>query len=163
MSEKKPNFKRVKHSFDKITSENSTNWKLVLIWIIIFEIIASALEYLFADKVSKYSIELTHTLTTELILATVVTLFVWLCIYNIIFENRKYIARLIFIGIIGLYFIITSDFTLQFLLQNINPLHFFDIEFGFIFFIEVFLKILITYLIYQFIISLKNNDVIIKN
>ena len=156
-------FEKVKHNFDKITSENSTNWKLVLFWIIVFEIVASILEYLFAHKISEYSVPLSHSLTTELVLAISVTLFVWFCVYNIIFENKKYLIRLIFIGVIGLYFIITSDFTLQFLLQNINPLHFFDLEFGFIFFVELFLKMLMTYLIYQFIVSIKNNDEILKN
>lgn len=163
MSENRQKFKKVKYSFDKITSQNSTNWKLVLIWLVVFEIFASILEYLFANKITEYSVPITHSLITELILAIGVTLFVWFCIYNIIFENRKYIIRLIFIGIIGVYFIITSDFTLQFLLQNINPLHFFDLEFGFIFFVELFLKILMAYLIYQFIISLKNNDKVSKN
>ena len=155
--------KKVKYNFDKITSQNSTNWKLVLIWIVFFELIASTLEYLYSDKLSKFTVEITHSLTVELILAFLVTLFVWFCIYNIIFENKNYIVRLIFIGIIGLYFIITNDFSLQFLLQNINPLHFFDLEFGFLFLIEVILKIIIAYLIYQFIISIRNNDTILEN
>ncbi len=57
---------------------------------------------------------------------------------------------------IGLYFIVTSDFTLQFLLRNLNPFHFFEFDFGVIFFIELFFKLIITYLLYQLIISYKN-------
>ena len=163
MSDNRQRLIKVKNGFDKITSENSTNWKLVLFWIVVFEIFASILEYLFEEKIAKYAVSIPTSLTTELILASVVTLFVWFCVYNIIFENRKYIIRLTFIGVLGLYFIITNDFSLQFLLQNINPLHFFDLEFGLVFFIEILLKILIAYLIYQFIISLKNRDTIRDN
>ena len=163
MSDNKQRLKKVKYGFDKITSQNSTNWKLILLWIFIFEIIASVIEYLYADEVSKYVVSIPNSLAIELILAFSVTLFVWFCIYNIVFENRKLIIRLIFIGILGLYFILTKDFSLQFLLQNINPLHFFDLEFGLIFFIELFLKILMAYLVYQFIITLRNNNIINNN
>lgn len=148
--------KKVKNNFDKITSENATNWKLVLIWIIVFEFVATIVEYLFLDKVSTFSVPIPHTLTSELIVASIVTIFVWFCIYNIIFENKRNIFRLAFFSLIGLYFIVTSDFTLQFLLQNLNPVHFFDLEFGMVFFIELFLKLVITYLFYQLVVSLIN-------
>jgi len=163
MAENRFLFQRIKHFFDRVTSENSTNWKLVLFWIFLFEIVASIIEYLYASELTKYSIALTHDLTTELILALFVTLFVWFSVYNIIFENKKYIIRLLFVGIMTIYFIVTNDFSLQFLLQNINPLHFFNLDFGFVFFIEVFLKLLIIYLIYQFVLSLRNNDTIRDN
>lgn len=155
--------KKVKENFDLITSQNATNWKLVLIWIVVIEIFASLIEFLNFDSSTKFSITFNHTLTTEIILGVAVTLFVWFCIYNIVFENRKYISRLLFIGVIGLYFIITNDFTLGFLLQNINPLHFFDLEFGFVFVIELIFKIVIVYLFIQLIKSLRNQDEIINN
>lgn len=147
---------RVKNGFDKITSQNATNWKLVLFWILVFEFIASIIEFLYVDKSSSFSISIPHTLFTELLVASIVTLFVWFIIWNIIFENRKNIFRLATFSMLGLYFIITNDFTLQFLLQNLNPLHFFDLEFGIVFFVELSFKLIITYLLYQLLISLKN-------
>lgn len=155
--------KKIKENFDLITSQNATNWKLVLIWIVLIEIFAAIIEFLNFDNSEKFSVYMEHTLSTEITLGIAVTLFVWFCIYNIIFENRKYINRLIFIGIIASYFIITNDFTLGFLLQNMNPLHFFDLEFGFVFIIELLFKILIIYLFIQLIKSLRNQDEIIGN
>lgn len=155
--------KVVKYNFDKITSQNSTNWKLILVWIVVFEIIASLVEFLNIENASTFTVKIEHTLITEIILGIVVTLFVWFCVYNIIFENRKYITRLLFIGILGLYFILTGDFTLGFLFQNMNPFHFFDLEFGFLFFIELIFKFIIIYLLYQFAKTLRNQDIIINN
>lgn len=155
--------KKVKHNFDKVTSQNSTNWKLVIFWIVVFEIFASIVEFYNLENSAEYSVKLESSLTSEIILGLVVTIFVWFCIYNIIFENRKYIVRLLFIGLIGLYFIITNDFSLGFLLQNLNPFHFFNLEFGLLFVIELILKFLILYLVYQFIITLRKNDVISNN
>lgn len=150
------NLKKVKHNFDKITSHNSTNWKLVLFWIIVFEFIASVIEFLYVDKSNTYSVNVPHTLLTEVVVAMFVTLFVWFFIHNIIFENRRNIFRLAIFSMIGLYFIITNDFTLQFLLQNLNPFHFFELKFGIVILIELFFKLLIAYLLYQLIISIKN-------
>ncbi len=157
MSEENKNrLLRAKYGFDKITSQNATDWKLVLFWIVVFEFIASVIEFLYVDKSSNFSVSIPHTLFTELLVAGIVTLFVWFFVWNIIFENKKNIFKLAIFTMIGLYFIITNDFTLQFLLQNLDPFHFFDLEFGLVFFIEFFFKLLISYLVYQLIISLKN-------
>ena len=162
MSENSKNrFKNVRYSFDKITSANATSWKLVIFWIFLFEIVATIIEYLYVENSLNKSISIPHTLETELLVALIVTYFVWFCIYNIIFENRTNIFRLAIFSILGLYFIVTNDLTLNFLMQNLNPLHFFDLEFGFVFFIELFFKLIITYLLYQLIISLKNRAVTI--
>lgn len=148
--------KQVKYGFDKITSQNSKNWKLVLFWILFFEVTASIIEFIYIDKSQQYSVHINHTITTELILASIVGAFVWFCIYNIIFESKKNIFRLGLFSIVGLYFIVTSDFTLAFLIQNLNPFHFFDYELKTVFFIELFLKLILTYLLYQLIVSIKN-------
>ncbi len=150
--------KKIKQNFDKITSNNATNWKLVLFWILLFEVIASVIEFLYVDKSIAYSIPLQHTLLTEILVAFTVTAFVWFCVYNIIFENKNNIFKLATFSIVGLYFVITSDFTLQFLMLNLNPLHFFDLDFGVVFFIELFFKLVITYLLYQLLISFKNTN-----
>ena len=150
--------KKVKHNFDRVTSQNSTNWKLVLFWILFFEVVASLIEFIYVDKSAQYSVHITHTLTTELILASMVALFVWFCIYNIIFESKRNIFRLAILSVIGAYLIITSDLTLQFLLHNLNPFHFFDYEFGVVFFVELFFKLILAYLIYQLIVSIRNRN-----
>lgn len=147
---------KAKYNFDKITSQNATDWKLVLFWIIVFEFIASIIEFLYVDKSTSYSISIPHTILTEMLVAITVTIFVWFFVWNIIFENKNNIFKLAIFSMIGLYFIITSDFTLQFLAQNLNPFHFFDLDFGIVFFIELFFKLLITYLLFQLIISFKN-------
>jgi Na+/H+-translocating membrane pyrophosphatase len=147
--------KRLKYNFDKITSQNATNWKLVFFWIIVFEVLASIIEYLFVDTTS-ISTHIPHTIFTELIVAILITLFVWFCVYNLIFGTKVGGIKLFFFSIVGLYFVVTNDFTLKFLLQNLNPYHFFDLKFGLVFFIEFFFKLLIIYLIYQLLVCIKN-------
>lgn len=150
--------KKVKYNFDRITSQNSTNWKLVLFWILFFEIVSSIIEFVYVDKSTEYSVHITHTLTTELILASMVSLFVWFCIYNIIFESKRNVFRLAVLSVLGAYLIVTSDLTFQFLIHNLNPFHFFDYEFGVVFFVELFFKLILAYLIYQLIVSVQNRN-----
>ena len=157
----KDKLKKVKQSFDKITSQNSTNWKLVLFWIFLFEVFAAIVEFIFVDKYVEYSVTIPHTLTTELLVGLCVTAFVWYCIYNIIFfDSAKNRFRLLIITLVGLYFVVTNDFSLQFLLNNLNPLHFLELDFGGVLILELLLKLVILYLIYQLIISAKNSKVI---
>jgi uncharacterized membrane protein len=159
MSEKnKKTLKKAKHNSDKITSQNATDWKLFLFWILFFEVIASVIEFLYVEKSISYSVPIPHTIVTELLVACTVTAFVWFCIYNIIFENKNNIFKLATFSIVGIYFVITNDFTLQFLMLNLNPFHFFDLDFGVVFFIELFFKLIITYLLYQLLISFKNTN-----
>lgn len=152
----KENIKKFKYTFDKVTSQNSTNWQLLLFWLIVVELIASIIEFLFIDENQKITEQIPHTIYTEIIVAILVTAYVWFFITNIINGTRSTILKFMFFSTVGLYFVITSDFTLNFLLQNINPLHFFDLKFGLVFFIELFLKLLMTYLVYQLIVTIKN-------
>ncbi|WP_321314217.1 hypothetical protein [Halarcobacter sp.] len=147
--------KKVKLGFDKITSNNFTNWKLVLFWIFFFEVIAAIFEFIFVDKYVEYSVSIPHTLTTEILVGLIVTAFVWYCIYNIIFDDPKSKFRLLILTLVGLYFIVTNDFSLQFLLNNLNPLHFLELDFGGVLILELLLKLIILYLIYQLIVSTK--------
>ncbi|RXJ68964.1 hypothetical protein CRV08_05905 [Halarcobacter ebronensis] len=157
----KEKLKKVKDNFDKITSQNSTNWKLVLFWIFLFEVVAAIVEFIFVDKYVEYSVDIPHTLTTEILVGLAVTAFVWYCIFNIVFfDSAKNRFRLLIITLVGLYFVVTNDFSLQFLLNNLNPLHFFELDFGGVLILELLLKFVILYLIYQLIISAKNNRVI---
>jgi len=154
----KENMKKFKDTFDKITSQNSTNWQLLLFWLIVVELFASIIEYLFLSNVNTSSVKIPHTIYTEIIVAIFVTSYVWFFIYNIINGTKRTLMKFMFFSVIGLYFIVTNDFTLNFLMQNLNPLHFFDLEFGFVFFVEVFLKLLMAYLVYQVFITIKNKQ-----
>lgn len=154
----KQKLKQVKYNFDRITSQNSTNWKLALFWILFFEVVSSLIEFIYVDKSAEYSVHITHTLIIELTLASMVALFVWFCIYNIIFESKRNVFRLAILSVIGAYLIITSDLTLRFLIHNLNPFHFFDYEFGAVFFLELFFKLILAYLIYQLVVSIRNRN-----
>lgn len=149
--------KKVKYGFDKITSQNSTNWKLVLFWIFLLEIAASLIEFLSIDKSVEYSVAVSNTWTTQVLVGLAVTIFVWFCIYNIVHDDTKNRFRLLILTLIGLYFVVTNDFTLQFLLNNLNPMHFFELDFGGILILELLFKLIILYLIYQLILSTKKS------
>lgn len=149
--------KKVKYGFDKITSQNSTNWKLVLFWIFLLEIVASLIEFLSIDKSAEYSVAVSNTWTTQVLVGLAVTIFVWFCIYNIVHDDTKNRFRLLILTLIGLYFVVTNDFTLQFLLNNLNPMHFFELDFGGILILELLFKLIILYLIYQLILSTKKS------
>ncbi len=148
--------KKVKEGFDKITSNHSRDWKLVIVWIVIFELISSIVEYLFV-KHPNFSIGLPDTLFVELTVGLGLTLFIWGCVYTFIFWNKDRFLYLTLIGFIGLYLVVTHDMTFGFLLHNINPIHFFQVEFNFALFVELLFKLIILYLIYQLVVSYKNS------
>jgi hypothetical protein len=154
----KENIKKFKYTFDKITSQNSTNWQLLLFWLIVVELVASIIEYIYADKMEDITETIPHTIYTEIAVALLVTAYVGFFIYNIINATQRTVMKFMFFSAVGLYFIITNDFTLNFLMQNLNPLHFFDFDFGFVFFVELFFKLLMTYLVYQLIVTIKNKE-----
>lgn len=151
----KEKLKKVKLGFDKITSQNSTNWKLVLFWIFFFEVVAAIIEFIYVDKEIVYTEHVSSNLTSEIILGLGVAAFVWYCVYNIIFDDVKNKFRLLIVTLAGLYFIVTNDYSLQFLLNNLNPLHFLEFGFGGLLILELLFKLVILYLVYQLIISSK--------
>ncbi len=151
-------FKEYKHHFDKITSQNSKNWQLAFFWIICIEIFASIFEYEFLSNSATNVTLIPSGIGKDLIVSFFVVTFVAGCIYNIIFYSRKSIMILLLLGFLCAYLFITSDFTLSFLFHNIEPLHFFNIDFSFALFFELFLKLVITYLIYQLIASIRKKS-----
>ncbi len=154
--QKASKLKKIKYTFDKITSNHSSDWKLVLVWIIIFELISSIIEYLFV-KHSHFAIGLPDTLFVELTVGLGLTLFIWTCVYTFIFWNKERFLYLILVGFIGLYLVVTHDMSFAFLLHNINPVHFFYAEFNFALLVELLFKLIILYLIYQLVVSYKNS------
>lgn len=155
--EKNNKLLRAKATFDKVTSQNATNWKLVLFWLIIIELISSAFEYIFIGSPFSLENQIPNTVAVEFIVGIMIAGFVWACVYNFIFWNKTNFFYLVLFGMVGLYIIITHDVYFDFLLFNINPLHFLNIEFSFALVIELILKLIMTYLIYQLVISIKNS------
>lgn len=147
--------KNIKHGFDKITSNHSQSWSLVLFWIILFEVSATLVEYHFIHKKPQIMYALPDGLYTEILIGFIVTFYLWMCVYNLIFWNKSSILYLVLIGFIGIYLIDTHDFSFDLFFHNINPLMMIENEFGANFIIQFLFKLIIFYLIYQLILSLK--------
>jgi hypothetical protein len=150
--------RKFKAGFDKITSNHSQNWQLVIFWIIVFEIFASLFEYMFVGNSTAFIIKIQDSIAKEFFIGLYFTIFLWACVYNFIFWNFTNLLWLCLIAITGLYFIITNDLTLNLLLHNLFPVHYLQASFSFVFIIELFFKLIIAYLIYQLIVAFKNRN-----
>jgi len=151
-------FKQIKHHFDRFTSNHSQNWQLVIFWIIIFEMCASLFEYWFVGNSSSFIIQVQDSIAKEFFIGLYFTIFLWACVYNFIFWNLTNLLWLCLIAVTGVYFIITNDLTFNLLLHNFFPVHYLQASFSYAIIIELFFKLIMTYLIYQLIISLKNRN-----
>jgi len=158
MEETMSNIRKIKYNFDRITSENSQNWQLVLFWIVVFELAASIFEYIFFENTRAFVYSMPYGLEMEVVIAITFTAFIWLCVYNFIFWNKTNLLFLVLFAITGIYLIITKDVTFNFLLHNLEPIHFFQGTFNFALFIELFIKLIILYLIYQLVKSYKKRN-----
>ena len=139
--------------FHDWSSEHSQNWVLPLFWILLFSMGYGVIEYLFFGG---------NKLVDESLYANILgILFIVLSIPFIIdniLENKgfkKYFSSFIFFTI-GFYLYITNDLLLELAAKAINP---FSIMYDgdSINGIQLIFKIIITYLIYQLIISIRQN------
>lgn len=151
----KDKLKVYKHNFDRITSENSKNWQLLIFWIIFLEITDSILEFILLASSDSFVPIITSPLANELIPGILISIFVWCCIYNLVHWNTRDFLVLILVGMIGLYLLITKDLTFDFLIHNLEPLHFFQTGLSFSLILVLFFKLIILYLFYQLYVSLK--------
>ena len=154
MKDKKKN-KNLKYAFDKISSNHAQDWQLALFWIIMFELFASVFEYLFLTNSQTYVNILPPSIFKEFIIGTIIAFFIWACVYNFIFWNKTNFLLLILFSCTGIYFMITNDLTLEFLLHNIEPSHFFQMGMSSALIVELLFKVIITYLIYQLVMSIR--------
>lgn len=145
----------IKSHFDRITSNNSESWSLALFWIVIFEITATLLEYFFVHTKPSVFYTLPNGLFTEVLIALIVTFYLWMCVYNLIFWNKSSILYLILFGFIGAYLVITHDYTFDLFVNNFNLFHLIQNEFGINFTIQIFFKAVIFYLIFQLVKALR--------
>ncbi|WP_419764006.1 MAG: hypothetical protein ACNI28_09435 [Arcobacter sp.] len=149
------NYIALKNNFDKITSNNSASWSLALFWIVLFEILASLIEYSFVHQTSSTMLHIPDGIYSEIIIGLIVTIYVWLCVYNLIFWDKSSILYLILFGFIGIYMITTHDYFLDFLINNINIFRLIQSDTGINLIIQLFFKLIIFYLIFQVVKSLR--------
>ena len=147
----------LKNNFDKLTSNNSASWSLALFWIVIFEILATLIEYYFVHQTPSTMIQIPDGIYSEIIIGIIVTIYIWLCVYNLIFWDKSSILYLVLFGFIGLYLITTHDFVFDLFIDNINIFRLIQSDTGINLIIQLFFKIIIFYLIYQLIKSLRTS------
>ena len=145
----------IRTTFDKITSNNSESWSLALFWIVIFEILATMIEYSFVHQTSDIMMHIPDGVYSEIIIGLIVTVYIWLCMYNLVFWDKTSILYLILFGFIGVYLITTHDFVFDLFIKNINIFRLIQSDTGINLIIQLFFKIIIFYLIYQLVKSLR--------
>ncbi|ADG92320.1 conserved hypothetical protein [Arcobacter nitrofigilis DSM 7299] len=145
----------IRTTFDKITSNNSESWSLALFWIVIFEILATMIEYSFVHQTPDIMMHIPDGIYSEIIIGLIVTVYIWLCMYNLVFWDKTSILYLILFGFIGVYLITTHDFVFDLFIKNINIFRLIQSDTGINLIIQLFFKIIIFYLIYQLIKSLR--------
>ena len=145
----------IRTTFDKITSNNSESWSLALFWIVIFEILATMIEYSFVHQTPDIMMHVPDGIYSEIIIGLIVTVYIWLCMYNLVFWDKTSILYLILFGFIGVYLITTHDFVFDLFIKNINIFRLIQSDTGINLIIQLFFKIIIFYLIYQLVKSLR--------
>jgi uncharacterized protein YjbI with pentapeptide repeats len=129
-----------------LSSNHSQNYLLPIFWIFIFGIASALVDF--------YSDELNQCLLSFMRLIIFIPLIFWLI--NII-KSEKFSTWCIFLTLTySAYTLITRDFFLSSMAKSINP---FSIMNGNdkINMLQLMLKVIIAYLIYQFIISVRQN------
>ena len=154
----KNNKKSLKYKFDKVMSNNAKDWQLALFWIVTFELFASMFEYYFVEKSHSYVEFVPNTFSNEIYIAVMVVLFIWFCVYNLIFISKTNLLYLGLYGVICSYLVVTQDVTFNLIAHNLNPMEL-DIGGGIYFTVQLFFKLLITYLIFHLVIAYRHNQV----
>ena len=149
------NSKNFLYKFDKITSNNGKDPFLAFIWILIFEFTSTILEYEYLDISEQYIFHMQDGLFKELFIALLFVLFIWYCVYSIVFMYRKQFITLFLYGSLCVYLLITHDITFNLLLHNLNPISIIENGFSFYMFVQLFLKLIIIYLVIKMLTSIK--------
>ena len=144
--------------FDKITSNNGKDYLLALIWIFILEFTSTVLEYEYLDISEQYIFHMEDGFIKEIFIALLFVLFIWFCVYSIVFMYRKQFINLALYGSLCIYLLITHDITLNLLIHNLNPNSLISSGFSFYLLIQLLLKSVITYLVIKILISVKNKN-----
>lgn len=151
------------NKFDKITSNNGKDAQLAFIWILIFEFTSTIFEYEYLAISEQYIFHMKDGLTKELLIALLFVLFIWYCVYSIVFMYRKQFITLALYGSLCIYLVITHDITFNLLMHNLNPSTLITNGISFYLFVQLFLKLIITYLLIKMFISIKKQKQNTKN
>ncbi len=145
------------YQFNEFTSKHGTDWFLALTWIFIFEIISSIIEYKFLDYSRTYVIHIQDGVFKELLIAVFVSFFVWHFVYSIIeMQKNQFYFLAMYVALIT-YFIITNDMTFNLLFRNIiNPFEYEINGFTAYTVVQIFIKIIMLYLLVQMFKGLKH-------
>ena len=149
-------FKIYLNKFDKITSNNGTDWMLAFIWIVIIELFSTILEYEYLDVAKSYVFYMQESIYKELLISAIFVSFIWYVVNSIIFMYRKQFIILALYGSICIYLAITHDLTFNLLLHNLNPFELAIDGFGFYMIFQVTLKLIIIYLFIKMFWAIKN-------
>ncbi len=143
--------------FDKYTSRNGTDWYLALTWIFVLELISSLIEYFYLPIAKTYIVDIQEGLFKEALIAIFISFFVWHFIYSIVQMRKNQFFSLVMYVLLGIYFYITKDVTFNLLFHNIiNPFEFEFSGFSLYTIVQIFIKVVIIYLIVKMIVSIKN-------
>jgi uncharacterized protein YjbI with pentapeptide repeats len=148
-----------------IASNHSQNWTLPLFWILIISYIYTYI-FNFLDDKEKYMCIIDNISQNSIISSIYINdnlflLFGLFCIMllpkivaDIVLNKNSYLLIILFSSFLYIYF--TKDFTFSLVSNNINPFSIIT-EKGHLSFYELLYRVLIAYLIYQFIISIRQN------
>ncbi|MEV9615830.1 pentapeptide repeat-containing protein [Aliarcobacter butzleri] len=129
-----------------LSSNHSQDWLLALFWIISFTLLSVTIEKIFSSHIG---------LSDKCVVSFLI--FSMIVILNIYLANSKKVYYLIFIAIyFFIYLIFTEDLYLKCFSKTLNPFSLMQANDP-INGIELLYKIIIAYLIYQLIISIRQN------
>ncbi|MFY9081345.1 pentapeptide repeat-containing protein, partial [Aliarcobacter butzleri] len=129
-----------------LSSNHSQDWLLALFWIISFTLLSVTIEKIFSSHIG---------LSDKCVVSFLI--FSMIVISNIYLANSKKVYYLIFIAIyFFIYLIFTEDLYLKCFSKTLNPFSLMQANDP-INGIQLFFKIIIAYLIYQLIISIRQN------
>lgn len=151
-------FKTYLNKFDKLTSNNGTDSVLCFIWLVFFQFLSTILEYEYIDISHNYVYFIQDGIYKELLISFIFVLFIWYCVYSIIFMYRKQFITLALYTSVCLYLLITHDISFNLLIHNLNPYELIIDGFGFYLFFQLFLKLIITYLLIKMLIVIRNKN-----
>lgn len=145
------------YKFDKITSNNGKEPILAFIWILVLEFTSTILEYEYLEVSEQYIFTMQDGLLKELFIALLFVLFIWYCVYSIVFMYRKQFITLALYGSLCIYLLITHDITFNLLIHNLNPINIIENGFSFYMMIQLFLKVIIIYLVIKMLTNIRKN------
>lgn len=144
-------FDKLVFKFHELSSNHSQNWLLPIFWIVFFGLICS-----FFEPMNNYTFTEYDYIYKELFIAISISCITYITLFSFINFKLYYLYLIAFPLILMVYINYTSDIYFNIFSNILNPFSIMtkgeDLTFGILVF-----KIIITYLIYQLIISIRQN------